>query len=161
MPRLASTIAFLLTLMFSAAHAQNREWVLLGQQTVGFRVDRDVINIGQPEEWFRSRSFRALHFMAERNDVYMMSVRLVYLNGYAEDFRIDRLIRQGSEMPIDLRGERSFLRQIEMIYRSRPDFRGEAVIRVFGEPFRRFGGPPGPPLPGRGEIGRASCRERV
>jgi hypothetical protein len=152
MLRLASTITLLLTLMFSTAHAQNREWVLLGQQTVGFRVDRDVINIGQPEEWYRNRSFRALHFMAERNDVFMMSVKLVYLNGYAEDFRIDRLIRQGSEMPLDLRGERSFIRQIEMVYRSRPDFRGEAVIRVFGEPFRRFGGPPGPPPPpGRGD----------
>jgi hypothetical protein len=40
-----------------------------------------------------------------------------------------------------------------MTYRSRPDFRGEAVIRVFGEPSRRQAGPPGPaamapPLPG-------------
>lgn len=148
MMRLTSAIAFFLTLMLSGAQAQNREWVPLGQQTVGFRVDRDVINVGQPEEWFRSRSFRALHFMAERNDIYMISVKLVYLNGYAEDFRIDRLIRQGSELPIDLRGDRSFLKQIEMVYRSRPDFRGEAVIRVFGEPARRFGGPTGP---GRGD----------
>ncbi len=150
MLRLASAITIFLTLMFSSAHAQNREWVLLGQQSVGFRVDRDVINIGQSEDWYRNRSFRVLHFVAERNDVHMMSVKLVYLNGFAEDFRIDRLIRQGTEMPIDLRGERSFLKQVEMIYRSRPDFRGEALIKVFGEPMRRFGGPPGPP-PGRGD----------
>jgi len=133
MLRVTSIISFLLMILISAAHAQvNRDWVPLGQQSVGFRVDRDVINIGQPEEWYRSRSFRALHFLAERNDVHMMSVKLVYLNGFAEEFRIDRLIRQGTEMPIDLRGERSYLKQIETVYRSRPDFRGEAVIKVFG-----------------------------
>ena len=88
-----------------------------------------------------------LHFVAERNDVHMMSIRLVYLNGFGEDFRVDRLIRQGEDLPLDLRGERSFIRRIEMVYRSRPDFRGEAVIKVFGEPSRR--GPPGPPpMPG-------------
>jgi hypothetical protein len=160
MMRPAGTITFLLTLLISIAHAQNREWVLLGQQTVGFRVDRDVVNIGQSEDWYRDRSFRALHFIAERNDVYMMSVKLVYMNGFVEDFRIDRLIRQGSELPLDLRGERSYLRQIEMVYRSRPDFRGEALIKVFGEPMRRFGGPPGPgPGPDRGNWTELGCQQ--
>ena len=152
MLRLTSAVTLLLIFLISTAHAQiNREWVPLGAQTVGFGVDRDVINIGQSEDWYRNRSFRALHFVAERNDVHMMALRLVYLNGYAEDFRIDRLIPQGGQLPVDLGGERSYLRRIEMTYRSRPDFRGQAVIRVFGEPARRFGGPPGPPpLPDRG-----------
>jgi hypothetical protein len=135
------------------ANAQRRdrfdpEWVLLGEKSVGFRVDRDVINISQGEEWYRDRRFRQLRFVADRNDVYMMSIRLVYFNGFGEDFRVDRLIRNGEDFPIDLRGDRSFIRRIEMVYRSRPDFRGEAVIRVFGEPSRR-GPPPGPPpMPG-------------
>jgi hypothetical protein len=123
------------------------DWVLLGEKAVGFRVDRDVINIGHGEDWYRERRFRQLRFVADRNDVHMMSIRLVYHNGFAEDFRVDRLIRQGDSLPLDLRGERSFIRRIEMVYRSRPDFRGEAVVRVFGEPSRR--GPPGPP-PGPG-----------
>jgi hypothetical protein len=128
----------------AAAQRRDRgDWVLLGEQRVGFRVDRDVIRINQPEDWFRTRAFRMLQFLAEGNDVHMMSIRLVYLNGYGEDFRVDRLIRQGETLPLDLRGDRSYLRQIEMVYRSRPDFRGEAMIRVYGEPARR--GPPGPP----------------
>ena len=141
---------------------REREWILLGEQTVGFRVDRDVIRIGQAEDWFRTRSFRTLHFVADRNDVHMMALRLVYLNGYAEDFRVDRLIRDGEDMPVDLRGERSFIRQIEMVYRSRPSYEGRAIIKVYGEPFRRGPGPfPGPgPGPVAGdwvelEIGRA------
>jgi hypothetical protein len=114
-----------------------RGWVLLGEQTVGFEVDRDVINVGQTEEWFRERRFRALHLIAQRNDVYMKSVRVSYLNGYAEEFRLDRLVPAGTDSEIDLRGERSFIRQIELVYRSRPSFRGQAVLKVYGEPVRR------------------------
>jgi hypothetical protein len=123
------------------------EWVLLGEKSVGFRVDRDAINIGQGEDWYRDRRFRELHFVADRNDIHMMNIRLVYFNGFAEDFRVDRLIRDGEDLPIDLRGDRSYIRRVEMTYRSRPDFRGEAIIKVYGEPARR--GPPGPP-PGPG-----------
>lgn len=125
--------------------------VLLGEQTVGFRVDRDVINVNQSEDWFRTRPFRALHFQAQGNDVHMMSIRIVYLNGFAEDRRIDRLIRNGGDLVLDLNGERSYIRTIEMVYRARPNFEGRAVMRVFGELGRRHGGPPGPmPGPGAG-----------
>ncbi len=183
MLRITSAIALSLTLLISNAHAQrdfnrdrsqidrgrdrdrdrdrDREWVLLGQQTVGFRVDRDVINIDQSEDWYRNRSFRSLRFVAERNDVYMMSIRLVYMNGYSEDRRIDRLIPQAGQLQIELGGERSYLKQIEMSYRSRPDYRGQAVITVFGEPARRFGGPPGPPpvLDRGGDWAELGCQQ--
>ena len=107
--------------------------VLLGEQTVGFGVDRDVIRISHGEDFYRrERPFRNLHIAAERNDVHLMSIRITYLNGFAENWSIDRLIRAGSETVIDLRGDRSYLRQIEMVYRSRPSFKGQAVVRVFG-----------------------------
>jgi hypothetical protein len=111
--------------------------VLLGEKSVGFRVDRDTINIGQSEDWFRNRSFRSLRFHADRNDVHMMALRLVYLNGHAEDLRVDRRIRSGGDLRVNLRGDRSYLKQIEMTYQSRPNFEGQAVVRVFGEPARR------------------------
>lgn len=114
-----------------------RGWVLLGEQTVGFTVDRDVINVGQPEEWFRERRFRRLHLIAQRNDVYMRSVRISYLNGYVEDATIDRLVAAGTDTAIELGGERSYIRQIELVYRTRPNYRGQAVMRVYGEPIRR------------------------
>lgn len=114
-----------------------RGWVLLGQQTVGFAIDRDIIDVGQPEDWFRNRGFRTMHIITERNDVHMMSARVVYLNGHSEDFNIDRLVPAGSDIAVDLRGERSYIRQIELIYRSRPSFRGQAVVKVYGEPVRR------------------------
>ncbi len=116
---------------------ERRGWVLLGEKTVGFDVNRDVINVGQPEEWFRDRRFRRLHLIAQRNDVYMQSVRITYLNGYVEDLAIGRLIAAGTDTAIELGGERSYIRQIEMVYRSRPNYRGQATMKVYGEPVRR------------------------
>lgn len=143
---------------------RERRWELLGEKRVGFRVDRDVINLGHREDWYRDRRYRALHFVAEGNDIYMMDIRLVYLNGFAETFRVDRLIRRGEDMPMDLRGERSYLGRIEMVYRSRPDFRGEAVIKVYGEPARRrddrpFPGPSAFVGPERSEWVELGCKD--
>lgn len=118
------------------------DWVLLGEREVGFRFDRDVIDIAHGEEWYRTRSFRTLQFKSTGNDIHMISVRLVYMNGYAEDLRVDRLIRDGESLPLELRGERKYLRRIEMSYRSRPDFRGRAIVQVWGSPARRGGPPP-------------------
>lgn len=130
---------------FGDQHFRNREWVLLGQQEVGFRVDRDVINIGHGADWYRDRAFRALHFVGHGNDVFLISLRLVYLNGFAEEFRVGQLIRPGQDLPIALRGERSFLRQVEMVYRARPNYQGRATVAVYGEPARRPLPPPPPP----------------
>jgi hypothetical protein len=121
------------------------EWVLLGEKAVGFRADRDAVVVNHPADWYRDRAFRRLHLIAERSDIHLMSVRLVYMNGYSEDFQVDRLIREGQDQPLDLRGDRKFLQRIEMVYRSRPSFEGRAVMKVYGVP-ARFGGQ-GPVLP--------------
>ncbi len=113
---------------------KNADWLLLGEKSVGFAVDRDVVAIGHSEEWFKDRSFSKLHIVAERNDVTMIAMRIVYLNGFAESIRIDQLIRQGRPLAVDLRGGRSFLRRIELTYRARPSFRGDALIRIYGAP---------------------------
>ena len=40
-------------------------WELLGEEKVGFGADRDIIDIGQNEDYFRARSYRRLRFVAE------------------------------------------------------------------------------------------------
>jgi len=140
MLRVGGLLALCLMLLAMPAQAQrdkDDDLVLLGQKSVGFLVDRDVIDVGKSEDWFRNRAFRTLHFAAERNDLHLVSIRLVYLNGFHEDLKVDRTIRAGRQLPVDLRGEKSYLRRIEMVYRSRPSFRGQAVIKVYGEPVRR------------------------
>ena len=114
-----------------------RGWILLGEQTVGFSGERDVITVGQNEEWFQDRRFRSLHLIAQRSDIYMRTLRIVYINGYTEDISIERMIAAGTDTEVELRGERSFIRQIEMVYRARPSFKGQALMKVYGEPLRR------------------------
>lgn len=140
MSRLLSiAVALQFLLVIPPAQAQrDPDWVFLGEQLVG-KVERDVINIGQSEDWFTNRWFRALYFVAERTDVYLMAIRLVYINGYTEDLRIDEFIPRGDRLEVRLGGDRSYLKSIEMIYRARPELRGEAVIKVFADPVRRRG----------------------
>lgn len=115
-----------------------RGWQLLGEQTVGPMVDRDVINVGQSEEWFRNRAYRALHLIAERSDVHLMKLQINYLNGHIEEYGVDRLVTAGREVTIDLPSERSYLRSIELTYRAvGGGRRGPAVVKLYGEPVRR------------------------
>ena len=93
------------------------------------RIDRDTINVTR--EGVR---FSGLRIEALRNDVNLISIRLVYQNGYAEDFQANRDLRAGAPaLPIELNGERSYLKKIELVYRARPNFQGRAVVRVYGE----------------------------
>lgn len=149
--RIASAVALMFLLMAGPSAAQrgpDHRWVNLGERTVGFLVDRDVLRLDRDEAWFRSEGpFAALRFSAEGNDIHIMNVRVVYMNGFAESFTVDQTLRQGRSIEVDLRGERSFLRQIEFVYRSRLSFKGQARLRVDARSARR--GPPGPgPGPG-------------
>jgi hypothetical protein len=115
------------------------DWELLGRQTVGFGQDRDIIRVNQTESGWRGRGrgIDKVHFTAENNEVFMNSIRVTYLNGVSEEYRIGKLIPNGGDLAVDLPGERSFIREIEMSYRSRPGYRGNAVISVFAEKARR------------------------
>jgi hypothetical protein len=145
-------VALLLTLMIAPSQAQKGpggpRWVNLGERSVGFLVDRDVLRVNQKAEWFdREGPFRTLRFTAEGNDIHLTNVRVVYLNGFAEDFNINQLLRARQSISVDLRGERSYIQQIEFVYRSRLNFKGQATLRIDAESARR--GPPGPgPGPG-------------
>jgi uncharacterized caspase-like protein len=108
------------------------EWILFGTQTAGFQVDRDVIKINHSD-----LAFRRLHLVAEKNDIHLISLRIVYANGSGENFQMDRLIRKGEQQPVDFRAERRNLQRIEMIYRSRLNTDGQqGIMKVYGEPVR-------------------------
>jgi hypothetical protein len=145
--RIAGAVALLLTLMMAPSQAQRGpggdRWVNLGERSVGFLVDRDVLRVNQKADWFeREGPFRALRFTAEGNDIEMINVRVVYLNGFAEEFPVNQRLRARQSISVDLRGERSYIQQIEFVYRSRLNFKGQATLRIDAQSARR--GPPGP-----------------
>ena len=110
-------------------------WVLLGERKVDMSTERDVIKIKQAEDGSKERGFRRLHLIAERGDIRLIALRLVYASGEQDDISVNRTIRDGQDQRVDLRGDKKYLDRIEFLYRSRPSFDGP-VIKVYGVPGR-------------------------
>ena len=101
-------------------------WVQLGCRRVGFNIDRDVINVGS-----REGAFRAIRLRTSGNDIFMNSLTIVYGNGAPDIIPVRMEIRAGSmSRPVDLKGDRRIIQRIEMVYRSRPNFRGQAEVCI-------------------------------
>ena len=112
-----------------APTAAQARWEQLGCQKVGFSVDKDTIRVGRGEG-----RFKAIRLRVAGNKVHMMDLKVVYANGQPDDIPVREEIRAGGQTrPLDLRGERRAIRQIDMVYRSQPNFRGQATVCVEGQ----------------------------
>lgn len=114
------------------AHAQRRgggNWENLGCQQVSFiGKDRDSIRVGK-----REGRFKAIRLEARNNDVEILDLKVVYANGAPDDIAVRSNIRAGTKTrPLDLKGRERAIQQIEMVYRSRPSFRGVATVCAEG-----------------------------
>jgi hypothetical protein len=112
--------------------------VLFGVQYVGFGVDRDVIRVGKEVGKFDKIRLRVLD-----NDIFINELKLIYANGEPDTIAV------GAEMKADtrskwfpLKGDR-FINEIQMSYKSKPSFKGQARIEVFGEYAEGWLGPQG------------------
>ena len=124
------TLALFLTASIPASTAASAQqgWVTLGCRDVSFAVDRDVVRVGR-----RDGRFNAIRIRVGGNDVQMLDVKVVYGNGAPDDLPVRAVIRAGARSgPLDLRGRNRFIERIELVYASRPNFRGHAQICVDG-----------------------------
>ncbi|SFV37329.1 DUF2541 family protein [Hyphomicrobium facile] len=102
--------------------------VLFGAQYVGFLTDRDVIRVGNEVGKFAKIRLRVLD-----NDIHINEMKVVYANGESDTLAVNADIPKNSRTNwIDLRGDR-FIKEIQLVYRSRPSFNGQARIEVFGQ----------------------------
>lgn len=116
------------TLAFDAEARPNRNWELLGRQSVGFITDRDVVRVGR-----KDGDFRKIQLRVKGNDVEILDLKVVYGNGKSDDIPLRQTIRAGGQTRvIDLKGRDRFIRSVQLVYRSRPSFKGQAVIEVWG-----------------------------
>jgi hypothetical protein len=121
----------LVVTLFSVNASFAREWIRLGERHVGFLTDHDKIEVGR----FEGR-FKRLKLIIRRNDIELNRIKVIFGNGQVEDAEFHRVIREGGEAVLDLRtvwSDGRFIRAVEMSYRSRPDFRGEAVAELWGQ----------------------------
>jgi len=118
--------------LLSAGASYAGEWEKLGERHVGFISDHDKIEVGRHEG-----KFKRLRLRVHRNDIELNSVNVVFGNGEVEHIKFDERIREGGESPvINLKtpwSEGRYIREVELHYHSRPDFRGEAVAELWGQ----------------------------
>ena len=101
--------------------------VLFATQYIGFVNDRDVMRIGEVGKFDRVR-LRVLE-----NDIHINELKIVYGNDETDTLTINADIPKNSRTNwIDLKGDR-FIKEIQMVYHSKPSFRGQARIEVFGQ----------------------------
>lgn len=120
---------FLLGLILAPATASAQQgWVQLGCREVNWGVDRDVIRVERGEG-----PFTAIRLRAFGNDVRVLDLKVVYGNGAGDDIPVRAVIPAGGQSgALDLRGQRRGINRIEMIYASRPGFRGQARMCAEG-----------------------------
>ena len=112
--------------------------VLFGAQYVGFLTDRDSIRVGNEIGKFAKIRLRVLD-----NDIHINEMKVVYANGESDTLAVNADIPKNSRTNwIDLRGDR-FIKEIQLRYRSRPSFSGQARIEVFGKYAPGWLGPKG------------------
>ena len=122
------------------------QWVKLGEQRVGFNVDRDTIEVGRQEG-----SFRALKLVVRGADIFVIDMKVTFGNGETQDLVVNAAIRANTETrPLDLQGDGRFIQRVDFIYRARQGFSGRATVELQGladapRGGPGFAGPPGPP----------------
>ena len=77
--------------------------------------------------------FSKIRIRVKNNDVEFIDVNVVYGNGKKDDIRIRRRIPAGGQTrAIDLKGNKRFIRRVEFVYKSRPSFKGQATVELWG-----------------------------
>lgn len=112
--------------------------VMFGYQNVGFGIDRDVIKVGGEIGKFDRVRLRVLG-----NDVHLNTLKVVYMDGTEQDLAVDADIRANTRTSwLEVQGDK-FIREIQMNYRSKPNFKGQARIEVTGQYAADWLGPNG------------------
>ncbi len=102
--------------------------VMFGYQNVGFGIDRDVIKVGGDIGKFDRIRLRVLGA-----DVHINSLNVVYIDGDVEELAIDADVKANTKTKwFELKGDR-FIREIQLLYRSKPNLNGQARIEVTGQ----------------------------
>lgn len=105
------------------------DWERLGCRDVGFAVDRDAITVGQSEGRYKRIKLRV-----KQAPIEFYEVRVVFGSGSHLDIPIRQVVEAGSESrPLDLPGDARVIRQVDLLYRSIPTFKGAAEVCVFGK----------------------------
>ncbi len=102
--------------------------VLFGTQNVGFIRDRDVIRVGANLGQFDRIQLRVLN-----NEVHINELDVVYVDGTTQKLVVNASVKQNTRTQwLNITGTK-FIKEINLNYRSRPAFKGQARVEVYGQ----------------------------
>jgi hypothetical protein len=109
----------------------NEGWVLLGAQTAGFTgFDRDTISVGENEG-----GFTRLRVAAKDRAITLKEIRVKFLSGPDEVFTMrERVDPEKPYGPLEFKGGRAPIKEIEARYRSRFDLMKGLKSALDGKP---------------------------
>lgn len=115
-------------LVFGAAPAQAGEWERLGQRTVRFGADRDVIQVGPRGQ------FERIRLEIKENAVEVLDLKVHYANGGVQDVSVrEQIAAGGYTRAIDLTGDARNVEKVTVIYRTGGKRRrGKAEVVLWG-----------------------------
>jgi hypothetical protein len=106
----------------------NVGWTQLGCQPVGFVVDHDAISVGGQDG-----GFKAIRLRVEKAPVEIFEVIVTFGNGQHQKLSVRAAIPAGgTSRPIDLAGQVRGIKRIDLLYRSIPTFKGQALVCADG-----------------------------
>jgi hypothetical protein len=125
---LLAGLAGLVVAAAAAVPAQAKQWVMLGQQTVGLNTDKDVYYVGADEGRYDALRFRVLG-----NRVAFAEARVFYGNGSSQVLNVKEHVQSGeTTKAYDLKGEHRIIQRIEFLYQTETKWKGKATVQVLG-----------------------------
>jgi hypothetical protein len=103
-------------------------WHKIGETTVDFKSDRDVVKI------WGADAFKSIRLKAVDAPVHIENLEVVYQDGEPEQIPVRFDFKAGSESRnIDLKGYKRRLKEINMVYKTVPNWKGDkAHIEIWG-----------------------------
>ena len=121
----------ILTLIASTAFSEPMpaDSVVLGERTVGFRADHDVIPVGNYDGWFKD-----IGFWVEKNNLEVFNLEVTYGDGQRQRFATRLIFDEGTRSRlIHLNGERRRIKSISFSFKTAGIWlEGRARVVVFG-----------------------------
>lgn len=102
--------------------------ILFGVEYAGFVRDRDVIQVGPNFGQFERIRLRVLD-----NDIFINDMDVVYTSGETDRLVLNGEVKQNTRTKwFNVKADK-FIKEIRFTYRSKPNFKGQARVEVYGE----------------------------
>ena len=124
---LMAALALVAATVFS--EGMPRDSVVLGERTVDYHTDRDVIPVGDYQGWFKD-----IGFWVEKNNIEVFNLEVTYGDGQRQRFGTRLIFDAGTRSRlIHLNGEKRRIRSISFTFKTVGSWlEGRARVVVFG-----------------------------